>query len=53
MVADPEFLADAANARLPIVYAPGEYINALANRIYGSPPALIERAVQELDKANK
>ena len=53
MVLDREFLADAANARPPIVYAPGEHINALANRIYDSPPALIERAVQELDKANK
>jgi len=52
MVTDPEFLADAATARLPVVYAPGERINVLAEDVYASPPALIERATRELAKAS-
>lgn len=40
---DPEFLADAATAKAEIAPVDGATINALLDRAYTAPPALVER----------
>ena len=50
---DVDFIREATAAHSPINYVPGEEVDALAQRIYASPPELIQRAAQELAKANE
>jgi tripartite-type tricarboxylate transporter receptor subunit TctC len=42
-MADSAFLADAARAKAEIAPVTGSDINALLDRVYSTPPALVDR----------
>lgn len=44
MARDPEFLADAEKQKLPISYVPADQARSIVEKIYSTPPALIEKA---------
>ena len=51
MVKDPAFLADAAKLNADIVVAQRRRDRGLLVKTYGSPRALIERAIADFKKA--
>ena len=53
MAADPEFLAEAAKAKLPIKLTKGEEVQASVARIHAAPPAIVERAMTEISARRK
>lgn len=52
-IKDPEFIADAKKQNLEVEPLSGAEIEALIDRVYASPPEVIERAKAVLDEASK
>jgi tripartite-type tricarboxylate transporter receptor subunit TctC len=50
---DPEFIADAKKQNLEVDPVSGPEIQALVEKIYSSPPEVIQRAKAVLDEASK